>query len=77
MAKAKGRPRKPGGEGVQVRIDGQIASMAKFVASERKITIAEYLSAILEGEVLRDWMQCVEAFNKRNAEYLDSLKDKD
>ena len=34
MAKVKGRPKKPGGEGTQVRIDSDIANMARYLIAQ-------------------------------------------
>lgn len=55
MAKAKGRPKKPGGEGTQVRIDADLASKAKYLAAQKGIPVAEYLSAILRPVLDRDF----------------------
>lgn len=55
MAKAKGRPAQPNGAGAQVRIDPEIVRKAKFVASERRISMAEYLGGLLRDAVARDY----------------------
>jgi hypothetical protein len=57
MAKAKGRPKKPGGLGTQVRIDSDIASMAKYLAAQRGESITEYLSAMLRPQVVREFQR--------------------
>ncbi len=51
MAKTKGRPRKPGGEGTQVRIDSDLASKAKYLAAERDVTVNEFLSDLLRPQI--------------------------
>jgi hypothetical protein len=60
MAKAKaearprGRPKKPGGEGAQVRIDPDLATMARYLVAQRGLVLGEYLSAILRPAIERD-----------------------
>jgi hypothetical protein len=53
VKRGRGRPDK-GRNDVSVRIDAQIASWARYVARDRKESIAEYLSKILEPIVRRD-----------------------
>ena len=55
MAKKKGRPRKPSGEGTPVRIDSDIASKAKFLASLKKVPTSEYLSGLLRPLIDREF----------------------
>lgn len=55
MAKTKGRPKKPGGEGAQVRIDSDLATQAKYVAARNGVTLTEYLSTILRPAIVRDF----------------------
>jgi hypothetical protein len=53
MAK-KGRPKTSERDDVTVKLDRGVASMAKWVASSRGITLAEYLTELLRGPVGRD-----------------------
>ena len=55
MAKAKGRPKKPGGDGSQVRVDADLASMARYVASRKGLKLIDYLGAILRPAIERDF----------------------
>lgn len=55
MAKAKSGANKPGGEGTQVRIDPEIARMAKVVAIEDGISVLEYISNYLRPKVVADY----------------------
>lgn len=61
MAKKQGRPKKPGGEGTQVRIDSQVARKAKFVASEKGVSLADYLTGLLRPQVDKEYLRCVKA----------------
>lgn len=54
MAKAKGRPKKPGGEGAQVRIDSDLATMARYLVAQRGLVLSEYLSGILRPAIEKD-----------------------
>ena len=55
MAKAKGRPKKPGGEGTQVRIASDLATKAKYLATQKGVTLNDYLSAILRPQIEKDF----------------------
>jgi hypothetical protein len=55
MARAKGRPKKPGGAGSQVRIETDIASMARYVCAQTGTPLIDYLSKILRPAVERDF----------------------
>lgn len=48
---AKGRPKKPTGRGTAVRIDADIASKAKYLASLEGVTLGDYLSRLLRADV--------------------------
>lgn len=54
MAKTKGRPRKPGGEGAVVRIDPELASKARYLAAQRSIPLSEYLSEMIRPTIDRE-----------------------
>jgi hypothetical protein len=53
MAKTKGRPKKPGGEGTPVRIDTDLVTMARYVAAREGVPISELLSGILRPTIER------------------------
>lgn len=55
MAKAKGRPKKPGGEGTQVRIESDLATKARYLAAERGTTVLDLLSGILRPVIDREF----------------------
>ena len=55
MAKIKGRPKKPGGEGTQVRIDSDLAAKGRYLATERGVSLTELLSGILRPVLERDF----------------------
>jgi hypothetical protein len=46
-AMAKGRPKKPGGEGTVVRIDADLVTKAKYLAAMEGVPMSDYLSAKL------------------------------
>ncbi len=54
MAK-RGRPKKLTGEGSQVRIAPDLASMARLIVGERGIDLAEYLNEIIRPRITRDY----------------------
>jgi hypothetical protein len=68
MAKKQGRPKKPSGEGMQVRIDAQIGRRAKVVASESGVSLADYLSGILRDRVEKDYRKVVKDLSEGDAE---------
>jgi hypothetical protein len=55
MAKGRGRPKKEGGEGTQVRVDSDIVAKAKYLAAGKRLTLGEYLSATLRPVVDREF----------------------
>jgi hypothetical protein len=55
MANPKGRPKKAGGEGVQVRIDADLATKARYVAAERGVTVLDLLSGIIRPVLDREF----------------------
>ena len=61
MAKGKGRgrPKNAAGEGSQVRVDADIASKARMVATQRGMSLAAYLSESLRPTVDRDFGKLV------------------
>lgn len=48
---AKGRPKKPGGEGTVVRIDADLAAKAKYLATAKGIPLSEFLSGLLRSKI--------------------------
>jgi hypothetical protein len=56
MGAKKGRPKaKSGRDDIAVKIDRIIGDKARFVASRRGTTLAEYLSDLLRSPVERDF----------------------
>lgn len=55
MAKKKGEQSKPAGESTQVRIDPEIARMAKVVALEDGVSVTKYISDYLRPKVIADY----------------------
>jgi hypothetical protein len=55
MAKPKGRPKKPSGEGTPVRIDPVIASKARYLASQSGVPMSDLLSDWLRPIVEREF----------------------
>ncbi len=55
MARSKGRPKKPGGEGVPVRIDSDIIAKARYLAAEDDVPLSEYLSLLMRPVVEREF----------------------
>jgi hypothetical protein len=50
MAK-KGRPKKIGGEGTQVRIDSDVIAKARYLAAQADCSLTEYLSSMLRPQI--------------------------
>lgn len=61
MAKKRGRPKSqsPRGDGLQVRIDPQIVGRARLIAGNRGIGVSEYVSALLDGPVAKDYAKLI------------------
>jgi hypothetical protein len=57
VAKKRGRPKSenPRGEGPQVRLDPDLVAKAKMIALRRQTTVSEYLNAVLEAPIARDY----------------------
>lgn len=55
MARPKGRPKKPSGEGTAVRIDTDIVAKARYLCAQGGTTMTEYLSGILRPQVEKDF----------------------
>lgn len=70
MAKAKGRgrPTKPGGEGVQVRLDPELVRKARYLVMKRGGTLNEYLAAILRPVIEREIKKAEKEFFEGNRE---------
>ena len=55
MAKPKGRPKKPGGEGTPVRIDSDLVSKARYLCAQSGLAMTDYLSGILRSQIEKDF----------------------
>jgi hypothetical protein len=55
MARSKGRPEKPGGEGVVVRIAADLVSKAKYLAAQKGVPMSDYLSDLLRPVLDREF----------------------
>jgi hypothetical protein len=69
MAKRKGRPAKPSGEGVAVRLDSDLVSKARYLCAQSGESMTDYLSAILRPKVEKDFRQAAKPL-------LDANEDK-
>ena len=58
-AKKIGRPITSNRDDVPVRIDREVKAKAEYVASKRRITIAEYITEIVKPAVAKDFDQAV------------------
>jgi hypothetical protein len=50
-----GRPKTTDREDIAVKLNRDVAAMARYVAEVRRITLAQYLSEITDGPVRRDF----------------------
>jgi hypothetical protein len=64
MAKSRGRPKKSGGEGAQVRVEADLASMSRLIAARRGVKLIDYLSGLLRTAVERDFRKLMHEENK-------------
>lgn len=64
MARPKGRPKKPGGEGTQVRIDTDLATKARYLASQRGMKVSAFLSELLRPVVEREFRKAGKAIEE-------------
>jgi hypothetical protein len=55
MAKRRGRPEKPGGEGTVVRMASDLVAKAKYLAAQRGIPLSDYLSELLRPVIEREF----------------------
>lgn len=55
MARPKGRPKKPSGEGTPVRIDSDLVTMARYVAAKQGSALSELVSGWLRPIVEREF----------------------
>jgi hypothetical protein len=58
-----GRPKKPDGQGSQVRVDSDVAMMARRVADYNGVKLREYLSSLLRQTVVRDYRDTLKAID--------------
>jgi hypothetical protein len=59
MAKSKGRPARPGGEGSVVRIASDLVHKAKYLAAQKGISLSDYLSDLLRPAIDKDFKKAV------------------
>jgi hypothetical protein len=57
MGKKMGRPKTSERDDATARIDRGVLGKAQMVAKARKISVAEYLTDLLEGPVDRDFLK--------------------
>jgi hypothetical protein len=57
MAKKMGRPKSSDRDDATARIDRGVLAKARMVANARKISVAEYLTDLLHGQVDRDFLK--------------------
>jgi hypothetical protein len=55
MAKSKGRPAKPGGEGSVVRIASDLVRKAKYLAAQQGVPVSDYLSNLLRPAIDKEF----------------------
>ena len=55
MAKSKGRPKNPYGEGTAVRLDSGLVSKARYVCALKDITMTEYISEMIRAKIEKDF----------------------
>jgi hypothetical protein len=54
-AKKRGRPKKPGGEGTQVRIASDLAAKGRYLATERGVSLTDLLSELLRPGIEKEF----------------------
>jgi len=67
VKKGRGRPKKPTGEGIQVRIDSDLVRKAKFLAALENMEPAAYISHLLRPAV-------EQAFKKAGREFIEDAQ---
>ena len=55
MAKSKGRPARPGGEGTVVRLASDLVRKAKYLAAQKGVALSDYLSDLLRPAIDKDF----------------------
>lgn len=55
MGRKRGRPRKPTGEGTQVRIDADLVTKAKYLAAQKGMHTSQLISDLLRPVVEREF----------------------
>ena len=68
MARKVGRPKKPSGEGTQVRIERDLASMSRSIADFRGVNQIDYLSGMLRPGITRDYRLMIKELDKASGE---------
>jgi hypothetical protein len=67
MAKKAGRPKTSTGEGPPVRIEADLASMARYVAAHRGVPVAKLVSDLLRPAVEREFAKLGQKLAKKEA----------
>lgn len=55
MARKKGRPKKPTGQGLTCRVDSDLVKKGRYIATERGMSLTEVFSEILRPVVEREF----------------------
>jgi hypothetical protein len=67
MARPRGRP-ESGRNDVPAKIDKSVVEMGKAIARYKGISLAEFLSDILEGPVSKEYAKMLREIDARNSE---------
>jgi hypothetical protein len=67
MSKRKGRPAKPNGEGVPVRLDADLVSKARYLCAQSGEAMTDYLSGILRPKIERDFRDAAKPLLEKDA----------
>jgi predicted HicB family RNase H-like nuclease len=62
MARPKGRPKKPSGEGTPVRLDSDLVSKARYLAAKEGVPLSEYISRMLRPSLDREFRKAGREF---------------
>lgn len=67
MARPRGRPRSERDD-VTAKLDRAVVLMGKAIARYKGVTLAEYLSDLLEGPVSKEYAKMLREIDARNSE---------
>lgn len=68
MAKKRGAPKKPGGEGRHVRLRPNIVTMAKTLSGAKGVPMGDYLSDLLEAPISREYAKVLRDLERKGGE---------